>query len=169
MLVLEGDTCSLISYDRILSKKDILHTLWKLTEEDGDSEKILWAFEHKDLTQFIQCVAGIGHLLLIVYTPDYSEIAGFIWFNTIQPGFKANIGVYIRKKYRKQITDEATKLSTDHMFHAFDVQGVWAHTIWDNARKATVRTGFQEVAIIPDSVLLDGKIYNQYISVLKRK
>jgi RimJ/RimL family protein N-acetyltransferase len=168
MVVLEGETCNIVSYDRKISNKNILGTLWQMTTEDGDTNKVLWASEDKDLLQFVQTIAGPGTVLFIVYSKDYTDYAGFTWLHTIRPGFKSHTGIYIRKKYRGIVSEEACKLCIDFAFKEFDLQYVWGDTIWENSRKLTARLGFEEVAIIPDSILLDGQIYNHYISRIKR-
>jgi RimJ/RimL family protein N-acetyltransferase len=168
MVVLEGTNCCIHSYNQKESKKDILYDLWKIMELDGDTDKALWTFEHKDLAQFIQYITDPHIVLFIVYTKDYSEYVGFTWFSDIVPNFKAHSAIYICKKYRKILTDEVSKLSIDFIFSYFNLKELWQHTPWENAHKLSLRLGSTEIAILPNYILINGEPHNYYISRLKR-
>ena len=169
MIVLEGTGCSIYNYNRDEFKKDILVDLWKLMEEDGDSDKALWPFEKHDLVQFIQYLSDTHNVLFVVYNKECTDYVGFTWFNEIVPNFKAHTALYIRKKYRKTLTDEASTLSMDFMFNHFSLTELWSHTPWENAHKLALRLGFTEIATLPNYVRLKGVLHNFYISRLKRK
>jgi RimJ/RimL family protein N-acetyltransferase len=168
MVNLEGTNCNIYSYERDSFKPDIFHKLFALMEEDEDSYKVLWPFEYHDLIQFIQCISDPHVLLFIIFTKDYKDFVGFTWFNEVVPHFKAHANLFIRKKYRKILTDEASKLSLDFMFKHFDLKEIWTHTPWENAHKLSLRLGFTETAVLPDYVLVKNEPQNFYISKLKR-
>src|SRR5208337_718908 len=169
MILLEGANCNLHSYVREESKKDLLYDLWKCMEMDGDSDKLLWAYDKSDLVQFILCFADPNVLFFTVYNKNYSEYVGFVWLHEIKPGFKCHTGIYIRKKYRKQLTDEAGKLILDFAFDKLNLKEIWGHTPWENVRKSGERSGFKEVAVLPNHIIIKGVPHNYYISVLKKE
>jgi hypothetical protein len=168
MVILEGANCKIVNYERDSMKKEILYDLWKMMDEDGDLNRVLWSFEKYDLTQFIQYMSDTHNLLFIIYNEDYSEYAGLIWVNEIMPNFKAHTAIYIRKKYRKVLTDEASKLSIDFMFKHFNLNELWSHTPYPNAHKLSLRLGSTEIAILPNYLLIKGVPHDYHISRLSR-
>lgn len=168
MTTVTGENCNLMHYVRDEFPQDILATLWKMMVDDGDVDKALWPFEKHDLVQFVQYISDPDQILFIVYNKDFTDCVGLTWFNTVVPDFKAHTAIYIRKKYRKILTDEVSKTSIDFMFNKFNLQELWSHTPWENAYKLSLRLGFVDAAILPNYVRIKGVLTNYYITRLKR-
>jgi hypothetical protein len=168
MTGLEGDNCHVVYYTREEFKPDMLVDLYKFSVEDGDLNKTFWGFDKPDLISFMQYFTTPGVVLLVILNKDLTDCVGYTWFTDIAPGFKAHTSIYIRKKYRKQLTDEASKLSIDLVAQQLGITDFWAHTPWKDAYKLSLRLGFKDIVVIPEYVQAIGKIENYYITHLKR-
>lgn len=168
---LNGKLCRLFPYVRGHYGRNVLYNLWSLMEEDGGSEMTFHGMPEGnhlpitikgDLTDFVRYMSDPARILLMVQTKD-EELAGFIWFDDYVPMFKASCNIFIAKKFRGEMVDEASWIALSYMFDFYHVEAIWAVTPWSSASNHALSLGFEMISVLPEFELYKGKLNDMRI------
>lgn len=157
---LDSPFCALRPYVRGHVARDALYWMWRAMEEDAAADKVFHGqlpgnlpFSLRgDLPAFCAYFSEPGRLTAMVFPRPPEELAGFIWFDDLVPGFRANANLFFRRKYRGAVALEAGKLALRYAFEGLGLQELWAFTPWREAAGYARRLGFQPVATLPKIV-----------------
>ena len=174
---LKGKLINVHPYVRGYFAPDMPYQLWSLMGKE-DALKLVF-FEkideetpiptHADLAFFTDYILDPKKIVLLITSPDDSEIAGLIWFDGIIREFRATGSYWMRRKYWGHPTREASRIALDYMFNGLGIKSVWAYTPWITSVKTTNSLGFDYVAALPDCTMAGGKVRDMHVSVLRRE
>lgn len=156
---MQGQYVSLWIYSRGEAARDLPWQLWRMVEDAGDWERILWTDMSEpsrvprwgDLTHWVAYMHGPEDqkAFLLIADNETGDLAGFIWFNRmIQQTAWGSI--WVHPKYRgKPHAREAGKLALQWAHGDMGWHTVFTLTPWPEVRNFDKRLGFKDVTFIP--------------------
>jgi len=175
---LTGKLVKLWPYSRGLYPRDILYRVWAAMEQDNAAHLVFHGQQvpsdmiytwRGDLTEFIKYFDQPTRLLVICECIEDKEIAGFIWFDDVVPGFRALANIFFRRKYYGQVSHEASILAKEYAFDGLGIKSLWAFTPWLWAAKHAESIGFEKIVVLPGLYIVDGQLRDAYVLKLNRE
>jgi hypothetical protein len=174
-VTLTGSLVRLYPYDRGAFPREVLYAMWRAVEDDHASRYLFYGQvcqdEHHrgDLQEFVTYFTDPKRLLYIAQSLRTDELAGMVWFDDIQPGYRAAANVYFRRRSWGPAALEGSRLAIGAAFDALKLEHVWAYTPWDHAVRHAKRAGMMPVALLPGFVRIDGQPRDIHVLRLKRE
>lgn len=172
---LSGNHVRLYPYQRGAFPRSLLYALWKAVEDDGASRLLFYAqpvtdeAQRGDLPEFVSYLTDAKRVLYIVQNLKTDQLAGMIWFDDIQPGYRAAANVFFRRRDWGAAALEGSRLALGHAFETFGWESIWAYTPWIHAVRHAKRAGMMPVALLPGFVRIDGAPRDIHVLRLKRE
>ena len=157
-----GEHVRLHLYQRNEFPRATLYTLWRYVEEAGAYKQLFYAqpvqaeSERGDLIEFVNYFTDSKRILYIAQSLKTNDVAGMVWFDDIQPGWKAAANIFMRRRYWGGASLEAARMGLRHIFDTLKVESIWAYTPWKHAITHAERAGMIRVALLPGFVRIDG-------------
>jgi len=162
---MQGQHVTLWIYSRGEAARDLPWQLWRMVEDAGDWQRILWTNPWVDNPTRVSRFGDLVHwtafmhadgdpkMFLLVSDNETGDIAGFIWFNRI-------VGVGDRSSAYGSIWMAPLYRGRPHVREAGILGLNWAHSVmgwktvytitpWPDVRNFDKRIGFREVAFVP--------------------
>ena len=157
---MQGQHVSLWAYSRGEAARDLPYLLWKMVEDAGDWERILWTDQFEptrvprwgDLVHWVAFMHGDvdPKVFVLVADNETGDIAGFVWFNRVIHGKSAYGSIWMAPGYRgKPHVREAGELGLRWAHEVMQWETVYTITPWPDVRNFDRRIGFKDVAFIP--------------------
>ena len=157
-----GQHVRLHLFSRSSFPRQTLYTLWRYVEDAGAYRQLFYAqpvqdeTERGDLIEFVNYFTDPKRIMFIAQSLKTNDVAGMVWFDDIQPGWKAAANIFFRRRYWGQPALEGTKLGLRQMFDTLKLESIWAYTPWKHAITHAERAGMIRVALLPGFVRIDG-------------
>jgi len=147
--------------------------MWNTMIEDKTLNRAFYEtteFTFPELVRFFDIKLHPRRLLLI-YTDKMMNYAGFGWWDDVIPGVRAFANICMSKAFWGRPTDEASRISFDYIFHAYDVPRVFAVQPKPNriALAYSIRLGFRPVTVIPAYTSYHGMPTDVTLTMLTRE
>lgn len=173
MTDLTGQHVRLYPFEREGWPRDVLYALWRHVEDAGASTTLFYAqpgldAQRGDLQEFVGYFTDPKRLVYLAQSTKNDELAGMVWFDDIQPGHRAAINVFFRRRAWGHPAREAVRLACLHAFERLRVQSIWAYTPWPAAWRMGEALGFQHIALLPEFVLIHGTPHDIRIMRLRK-
>ena len=172
---LTGRYVRLYPYQRGAFPREVLYACWRAVEDEGAARLLFYAqpvaqeSERGDLTEFVSYFTDAKRVVYIVQNLKTDELAGMIWFDDIQPGYRAAANVFFRRRAWGAPALEGSRLALGHVFETLGVQSIWAYTPWKHAVRHATRAGMMPVALLPGFVRIDGVARDIHVLRLRRE
>lgn len=163
-----GEQVRLWPYARGVYARDVLYRLWLMVEESKDMGNLFWGSQDPeairgDLPSFCKFFDDPNRVLIVVATPDGSDLIGFLFFDDFVTDYRCFGSVYIKPDYRGTETREAITMSCDLIFNKFHLEAIWGATLSKAAVLACRMVGFEQMATLPEFTRVDGQVRDAYI------
>jgi hypothetical protein len=145
-----------------------MHKIWAMVEEAKAAPHLFWGSQEPDaikgdLTAIVKFFDDPNRILLMVATPDQSDIIGFLWFDDFVPDLRCFGSVFIKPKYRGKVGNAGIVKACQYVFDIMNVRAIWGITPWREARSAVMACGFQTVTVLKDFVKVGDEALDAYV------
>lgn len=155
---MQGDYVSLWVYSRGEAARDLPYLLWKMIEDAGDWDKIMWSHNcvedkrvsiHGDLIDWMTMLLHEEKVWILISDNVTGDICGMGWFANLQE-YSATTHIWMIPAYRgKPHVREAIKLGLAFGHAVLHKPVLQSFTPWPLARNAARKAGFNDVCFIP--------------------
>ena len=172
---LSGQYVRLYPYQRGAFPREVLYACWRAVEDEGAARLLFYAqpvtdeAQRGDLTEFVSYMTDPKRLLYIAQNLKTDQLAGMVWFDDIQPGYRAAANVFFRRRSWGAPALEGSRLALGHVFETLHVESIWAYTPWPHAVRHAQRAGMMPVALLPGFVRVDGVARDIHVLRLRRE
>ena len=160
--MIAGEHVRLHLFQRSGFPRATLYTLWRYVEDAGAYQQLFYAQpvqdenDRGDLIEFVNYFTDSKRILYICQSLKTDDVAGMVWFDDIQPGWKAAANIFFRRRYWGKPALEGARLALGHIFDTLKVESIWAYTPWKHAISHAERAGMIAVALLPGFVRING-------------
>lgn len=170
----------LFPYCRGYVSRDILYHCWQMVEREGATDRLFYnqrlSAEHTplstrgDLVEFVKLFeSDIFYRPLLIIIANDTDLAGLFWFDDLVHGNRAFASVFYRRRYWGAFARQASMEALRYGFETFDLDSIWAASPFKTAVNHAKSLGFQMVASIPESVMIDSVPHAIEILRLKKE
>lgn len=170
-----GDHVRLYLYKRGAFPRELLWAMWQAVEAEQASRLLFYAqnvtteSERGDLQEFVTYFTDAKRLVYVAQSLKDDTLAGMVWFDDIQPGFRAAANVFFRRRAWGAAALEGSRLALGAAFESLGVESIWAYTPWLHAVRHAKRAGMMPVALLPGFVRIDGAARDIHVLRLRRE
>lgn len=172
---LTGLHVRLYPYVRGAFPRELLYALWRAVEDEGASRLLFYAqpvteeAQRGDLQEFVSYLTDPKRVLYVAQSLKDDSLAGMVWFDDIQPGYRAAANVFFRRRAWGAPALEGSRLALAAAFDTLGLESIWAYTPWLHAVRHAKRAGMMPVALLPGFVRIDGAARDIHVLRLKRE
>jgi RimJ/RimL family protein N-acetyltransferase len=161
-------TIRLWPYQRGLYARDVLYLVWRMLEDAQAQDQLFWGVHDApeikgDLVACVRFFDDPGRHLVLVSTADHTDWVGCAWFDDLVPGYRCFGSIFVKPQYRGTHSREVLQQCCAYAFATLGIEQIWGVTPWPLARNLCLRSGFEEVAILPGFTKLNGELRDAYI------
>lgn len=148
--------------------RDTMWTVWRMVEEAKAAPHLFWGSQEPDaikgdLVAVTKFFDDPNRVLIMLSTPDNTDLVGFLWFDDFIPGLRCFGSVFIKPQYRGKVGNAGIVKACQYVFDTFQVSTIWGITPWREAKAAVMACGFQPVALLRKFVKVGDEVLDAHV------